>query len=136
MILPELSNTQTLIIEIAAGIVIAVLISVYFGRKQELILGQIRDLTEQQSKLINIMETRRRERIRWFKHHSLTVLNSVKAEYVKLSEALDNYALENNEQNLKKIQSIARIGISKVKHAQDLIIIREIPNATEYIQNP
>jgi hypothetical protein len=131
MNLPEFSNTQTLIIEIVTGIIIAFLISVYFGRKQDAILKNIHELTEQQSKLIGIMESRRRERIRWFKHISLTLLNSVKERYKMLSAAVDE-----SEENLKKIESIASTSILITANAQDLIIKREIPNAAEYIENP
>jgi hypothetical protein len=134
MNLPEFSNTQTLIIEIVAGIIIALLISVNFGRKQDAILKNIHELTEQQSKLIGIMESRRRERIRWFKHISLTLLNSIKERYKMLSAAVDRYAADESEENRKKIESIASTSILITANAQDLIIKREIPNAAEYIE--
>lgn len=137
MNLPEFSNTETLIIEIIAGIIIAILISIYFGRKQDSVLKNIHELTKQQSQLIDIMESRRRERIRWFKHHSLGVLNSVKKQYEILSAAVDKYASDRTEENRKKIEIIASTSLQiPVHHAQDLIINREIPNTTEYIENP
>lgn len=137
MNLPEFSNTQTLIIEIVAGIIIAFLISVYFGRKQDSVLRNIHDLTDEQSKLIDLMESRRRKRISWFKRNSLTVLDSVKERYQMLSEAMDKYVADQSEENENKIKTIATTSLQiTVPYAQDLIIKREIPNAAEYIENP
>ena len=56
------------------------------------------------------MESRRRERIRWFKHISLTLLNSVKERYKMLSAAVDRYAADESEENLK-IESMASTSI-------------------------
>jgi hypothetical protein len=137
MILPEFSNTETLIIELSIGLAVAIGLSVYFGKKQNSILKRIQELSEEQSKLIDIMESRRRERIRWFKHHSLGVLNSVKKQYEMLSAAVDKYESDRTEENRKKIEIIASTSLQiPVHHAQDLIINREIPNTTEYIENP
>lgn len=134
---PELGNNYSLIIEIVLGVIIAIAITLYFGKKQDRLLKEIRDLTEEQSRLINIMESRRHQRIRWFKNISLKVLQLVKDRYQKLSEAVDNYAKNDSEENLRMIESIASTSLQiSVPYAQDVIINREIPNAADYIENP
>jgi hypothetical protein len=147
---PELGNNFTLMIELIAGIIIAILISVYFHRKQaalsknqdsilkevNTLVSKINELTLEQSKLINIMEMRRRNRIRWFKHHSLTVLNSVKKRYQELSDAVDKYVLEENEENRRRIEVIAKGALKlTVPHAVDLITNRDLQIAAEYIES-
>jgi len=147
---PDLGNNYTLMIELAAGLLLAILISVYFHRKQEALsnnqdsilaevntlVGRINELTFQQSKLINTMEMRRKNRISWFKHHSLGVLNSVKKQYQELSGAVDNYASNQNSENARKIEIIADVSLEmSVPHAQDLIVKRDLPIAAEYIEN-
>ena len=137
MNLPELSNTESLIIELVVGISIAIGISLYFDWKQRSILDKIRKLEEEQSNLINIMESRRKERIRWFKRISLTHLNSVKKRYQMLSTVVDEYAADASEEKENKVKAIASTSLQIiVPSAQDVIIKREIPNATEYIENP
>jgi hypothetical protein len=137
MILPELSNTESLILELVIGISIAIGISLYFDWKQRSILDKIQRLEEKQSDLINTMESRRRERIRWFKRISLTLLNSVKKRYQMLSEAVDKYVEDPSEENERKIKSIASTSLQiTVRSAYDVIVQREIPNAKDYIENP
>lgn len=134
---PELGNNYTLITELVVGVIIAVVISIYFGRKQDTVLRKIHELTNQQSKLIDIMESRRRERIRWFKHISLKLLNSVKKRYQMLSEAVDKYIDDPSEENERKIKTIASTSLQiTVPSAYDVIVQREIPNAKEYLENP
>jgi len=138
MILPDIiNNTESLLIEIGLGVLVGFWISKYFDRKQQTLLTKIHDLTAKQSELVNVMEKRRKERIRWFKYHSLTLLKSVKERYKKLSAALDNYVKERSPENLKIIEAIATTSLQlTIPHAQDLIINRELPNAAEYIENP
>lgn len=137
---PELGNNYTLMFELAAGLIIAILISVYFHRKQEslsknqnsilaevnTLVDKINQLTLQQSKLINTMEMRRKNRISWFKKHSLTVLRSVRKRYEELSTALDNYVSEKTQENERRIQIIAKTSLEvTVHHAVDLITNRD-----------
>jgi hypothetical protein len=148
--IPELSNNYTLLIELVAGVSIAIIISLYFHRKQKALtknqdsilnevkglVAKINELTLKQSELIYIMETRRRSRISWFKGHSLKVLNSVKKRYEDLSNAVEKYSSEENDENLRAIRIISKGALKMtVPHAIDLIVNRDLPITAEYIES-
>ena len=137
----DLSNYQSLVIELFSAIFIGALISLYFynrekdlSKNQKEIVEKIKDLTTEQSRLIKIMEERRKDRIRWFKHTSLMLLNSVKERYEKLSDAVDNFEKTDSDGDLKKIEINAKTGIFSVNYARD-IIDRDLLITAEHLEN-
>jgi hypothetical protein len=144
MFLPllDLSNNASLIIELVFGIIIGVIISsIFFWRErklsknQEKIVERIEALTKEQSRLINIMEERRKSRIGWLKYISRMVLNPIKEEYEKLLDAVKNYEETYSHDDRKKIETHAKNGLFKVQNAVYIMIGRDLPLTTEYITN-
>jgi uncharacterized membrane-anchored protein YhcB (DUF1043 family) len=105
-------------------------------REMDKIVKNIDIVTEKQSKVIASIEKRRNNRIEWFTHHSLTVLNSLKKRYEKLYEALEAYQQNKSEANRKHMVSIAKTANRISVNHTITLIQRDIHIAIDYINNP
>ena len=102
---------------------------------EQMTYDEIRGSFGQQSKVTKNIERRRKNRISWFAHHSLSVLDSLKKRYEELYQAIEEYQKNRNGKTKRHIVAIAEIALRISVNHTITLIQRDIQTSMEYINN-
>src|SRR4051794_9699470 len=97
---------------IGIGVTVFIAISIFRLQKKDQdkinsIIHNMDEIVKQQSKILSVIEIRRRQIIGWFVHHVGGVLQSLEKSYQELYETVDQYHQDRSDLNLRKILAVA-----------------------------
>lgn len=105
----DLTNFQSLIIELSVGIVVAILISLYFHKKQQTISNKQITISNKQDDIIKEIGEITKKQNELYNDHAFYSQWYLRMEFRKLLEMTEKLKLDNNEKREKLIKERKKV---------------------------